>query len=75
VSAAAIPDRLLTADELAEILNVPVSWVREHTRSGLIPHIELGRYRRYRLGRVMAWLEEQEARGAAWRKHRPKVDA
>ena len=26
-------DRLLCADEIAELLAVPVSWVREHTRS------------------------------------------
>jgi excisionase family DNA binding protein len=64
-------DRLLTAPELAELLSVPVSWVREHTRSGQIPHVQLGRYRRYRREAVLAWVEEQEAGGAAWRKHRP----
>lgn len=36
-------DRLLTADEVAELLAVPVSWVRESTRSGAMPHVELGR--------------------------------
>jgi excisionase family DNA binding protein len=53
-----VSDRLLTADEVAELLAVPVSWVRESTRSGAIPHVELGRYRRYRLADVEAWLEE-----------------
>jgi excisionase family DNA binding protein len=53
-----VSDRLLTAAEVAELLAVPVSWVRESTRSGAIPHIELGRYRRYRLADVEAWLEE-----------------
>ena len=51
-------DRLLTADEVAERLAVPVSWVRESTRSGAIPVVELGRYRRYREADVLAWLEE-----------------
>ena len=51
-------DRLLTAEEIAELLNVPVTWVRESTRSGAIPHIELGRYRRYDRDAVLAWLEE-----------------
>ena len=37
--------------------NVPVSWVRESTRSGAIPVVELGRYRRYRQADVLAWLE------------------
>ena len=51
-------DRLLDAVEVAELLHVPVSWVRESTRSGAIPHIELGRYRRYDRAAVLAWLEE-----------------
>jgi len=38
-----VPDRLLTADEVAAMLSVPVSWVRESTRSGAIPVVELGR--------------------------------
>ena len=51
-------DRLLTADEVAALLSVPVSWVRESTRSGAMPHVELGRYRRYRRDAVLAWLED-----------------
>ena len=50
-------DRLLMASEIAEMLAVPVSWVRESTRSGAIPVVELGRYRRYRSADVEAWLE------------------
>ncbi len=50
-------DRLLTADEVAERLNVPVSWVRESTRSGAMPHVRLGRYVRFELAEVEAWLE------------------
>jgi excisionase family DNA binding protein len=52
-----VSDRLLDAAELAELLAVPESWVRESTRSGAIPHVQLGRYRRYREAAVMAWLE------------------
>ena len=66
-------DRLLTADEVAELLSVPVGWVREHTREGHLPAIRLGRYWRYRLERVLEWVEEQEQGGAAWRKHRPRT--
>lgn len=64
-------DRLLTAEEVAELLAVPERWVREHTRGGLIPHVRLGRYVRYRREAVLAWLDEQEHDGAAWRKHKP----
>jgi excisionase family DNA binding protein len=71
-----VPDRLLTASDVAELLNVPERWVREHTRSGLLPHVPLGkRYIRYRASSVLAWIDEQERQGAAWRKHRPVAAA
>ena len=57
------------------MLSVPVGWVRAHSRSGLIPHVRLGRYVRYRRETVLAWLAEQEQGGAAWRKHRPRSTA
>jgi excisionase family DNA binding protein len=65
-----VSDRLLTADEVAELLNVPVSWVRESTRSGAMPCVELGRYKRYRRSDVEAWLElcSQPGRSIALRK-------
>lgn len=50
-------DRLCAADELADVLNLPVSWVREKTRSGSIPHVRLGRYVRYEVAAVLEWLE------------------
>lgn len=56
-------ERLLTANEVAELLAVPVSWVRDHTRSNVIPHIVLGRYLRYRHDEVVAWLDTLAAGG------------
>jgi excisionase family DNA binding protein len=64
-------DRLLPAADVAELLSVPVSWVREHTRSGRIPHVPLGHYVRYRHETVVSWVAEQEA--GAFRRHRPRV--
>jgi excisionase family DNA binding protein len=66
-----VTEKLLTAAEIAERLNVPESWVRAETRAGRIPHLPLGRYRRYDWAAVAAWLEEQRA--GQWRKHRPFV--
>jgi excisionase family DNA binding protein len=66
-------DRLLTAAEVAELLSVPESWVRRETRAGRMPHVALGRYRRYDWPAVVAWLEDQRA--GQWRKHQPKVQA
>jgi excisionase family DNA binding protein len=53
--------RLLTAAEVAELLAVPESWVREATRSGRLPHVCLGRYRRYEQDAIDAWLAEQRS--------------
>ena len=64
-------DRLLTAAEVAERLSVPESWVRQETRADRIPHLTLGRYKRYEWQAVVAWLEERHA--GEWRKYRPKV--
>lgn len=52
---------LLTASEVAELLGVPKSWVYEQSRSGRIPTVTLGRYRRYRREAVVAWVEQLEA--------------
>jgi excisionase family DNA binding protein len=64
-------DRLLTAVDVAELLSVPVSWVREHTRSGRIPHVQLGHYVRYREETVVSWVAEQET--GAFRRHHPRI--
>ncbi len=53
------PDHLLTAAELAEALNVPLSWVREKTGRNLIPHYKLGKYARYDLTEVMEYFEKK----------------
>jgi excisionase family DNA binding protein len=66
-----VTDRLLTASEVAERLRVPLSWVRAETRAGRIPHVKLGRYRRYDSPAVVNWLDGQRA--GQWRKHRPSV--
>lgn len=56
--------RLLEAKEVAEMLACPVSWVREQTRRGRIPHIQLGRYVRYRREAVEEWIQQQERTAA-----------
>ena len=53
--------RLLTVPELAEVLSVPESWVYARTATGEIPHVCVGRYKRFRLGEVMRWLESRYA--------------
>jgi excisionase family DNA binding protein len=58
-----VTDKLLTAHEVADLLAVPLSWVREATRDGRLPHLKLGRYRRYQRAAIHAWLAEQQQGG------------
>jgi excisionase family DNA binding protein len=44
---------LLTPEQLAERLQVPVSWVYEQSRQGKIPTHRIGRYVRFRLQEVI----------------------
>jgi excisionase family DNA binding protein len=60
-----VTDRLLTAAEIAERLNVPEGWVRESTRSGAMPAVRLGKYWRYDSAKVEAWIEECSQPGRA----------
>lgn len=50
-------DPLIKAKELAEKLSVNVETVRRWTRAGIIPHVVVGKSKRYRLDRVMSALE------------------
>lgn|GEM_PF-697405 len=68
----AVADKFMDAREIAALLNVPVTWVREHTRNGRIPHIKFGRYVRYDSKDVLAWVEEQKSGGARWRTYVPR---
>ena len=55
---------LLTLAELADKLRVKKSWVYDKTRKtgpGAIPRIMCGKYCRFFLKDVMAWLEKQNA--------------
>ena len=51
---------LLTPEELADRLKVPLSWVYEQSRQGNIPTHRIGRYLRFSLTEV---LESQKKKG------------
>ncbi len=70
-------DRLLTAGEVAELLNMSEDAVRRQTRAKVIPHVRIGRVVRYRRAAVLAWVEsiEQGGAGGTFRKHRPQLQA
>ncbi len=51
-------DKLLTPEQLAEALEVPLSWVYESSRVGRIPVRKVGHYNRYDLAEVLAALKK-----------------
>jgi hypothetical protein len=56
------PEALLTADQVAEFLHVPVSWVYERTRkrgASRLPHLKLGKYLRFEERAVREFLDRQ----------------
>ena len=53
-------ERLLDAAEVAALLGVPKSWVYAETQAGRLPHVTVGRYRRYRRDALNAWIAEHE---------------
>jgi excisionase family DNA binding protein len=52
--------RLLTVDDVADRLGVTKDWVCAQARAGRIPHVQLGRYRRFREEALEKWLDELE---------------
>ena len=52
---------LVDAGQLAEALNVPLSWIRERSRRGRpeLPLLRVGRYVRFDVGEVRAYLRRR----------------
>ena len=61
-------NRLLTPDEIADLLGVQKSTIYQWTHQGFIPHVKLGRFVRFRESQVMRWLEHKEEKGRKTRK-------
>ncbi len=56
--------QLLTVQEVAELLRVPVSWVYGRTRkrsSERLPGYRLGKYWRFHASEVLAWVATQQS--------------
>lgn len=55
--------KLLTIEQVSEMLQVPVSWVREHVRREArdrIPGLKVGKYWRFRCEDILGWLEARK---------------
>ena len=63
-------DRLLTAEEVADGLGVTPQRVWAQARAGRIPHVRLGRYRRFRESAVEKWICDLERESMTARRTR-----
>ncbi|HUV31684.1 MAG TPA: helix-turn-helix domain-containing protein [Acidobacteriota bacterium] len=56
-------NKLLTPDEVAELLGVEKSTIYQWTHQGFIPHVKLGRLIRFRRDKVDKWLQKKSVAG------------
>ena len=57
-------DELLTVQDVAELLRVPISWVYHRARKrslDRLPGIRLGKYWRFRHDDITEWLRRQKS--------------
>jgi excisionase family DNA binding protein len=54
--------RLMTVQDVAEMLNVKPSWVYGKVASREIPHVHVGRYPRFVRDDVLAWVAGHDGR-------------
>jgi excisionase family DNA binding protein len=52
-------DRLVGVKELEARFGPPASWWYTAAESGRIPSYRIGKYRRFKVAEIEAWLEEQ----------------
>ena len=50
-------EKLLKAEEVAQRLDVPKSWVYHAARTGVLPFVDLGRYVRFRPADVQEFID------------------
>lgn len=55
-----VEDRLLSADEAADLLQISPYQVRKWAREREIPALHLGRLWRFRRSSLLAWIAERE---------------
>ncbi len=52
-------ESLLDADEVAKILGVDIAYIYSQARSGKMPSIKLGKYRKFSPSKIKKWLDRK----------------
>ena len=56
-------EKLLTPQEMADILSVQLSTIYQWTHQEYIPHIKIGGLLRFRMTDIANWLDKRAVRG------------
>jgi excisionase family DNA binding protein len=56
-------DRLLTPEDVADLLSVDREWVYRRARSGYLPAIKIGKFWRFRESAIRRFLADSESGG------------
>jgi len=56
-------NKLLTPQEVADLLSVRKSTIYQWTHQGYIPHVKLGKFVRFNQDKVMEWVEKKSFKG------------
>ena len=56
-------EKLLTAQELSELLHVKLSTIRKWTHYGYVPYLKLGGAVRFKIKKIEEWLKKREQKG------------
>ncbi len=51
-------NRLISAKEAAKLWEVPKSWIESMARQGVLPHVQLGVYKRFDPGDLEQFIKE-----------------
>jgi excisionase family DNA binding protein len=68
-----VPQELLTVEEAAQFLKVPVSWVYEHVRSAAedrLPVLKLGKYLRFDMRDLSEYIDAKRQASRHGRRRR-----
>ena len=57
--------RMLSPEQVSEILQVKVSTIYQWTHQWFIPHIKVGRFVRFNETEILKWLSRNERKGDA----------
>ncbi len=64
-SGGANDESLLDAEQLANLLKIPATWLEQKAREGRIPCIQAGRWRRFKRSSVEQALKNESRRSSA----------